>query len=376
MSAHVLLILPVLNPSGAERVVAELGLRLPQHGFTTSVLCLEDERAQIGIELVNAGVTVRGLRISRRRTLTCAQLIAEHIQNFFRNQPLIVCAHLFHANIAARLAMRHFSNAERKLVHVFTTIQVAERRIRPWQFWLDRWSAKYCASEICVAKSVAEFQRAKTGLPESFFPVIENAIDVSRFQNLPERILNSKRPFRVVAVGRLNAQKDYPTLLRAWKIVESHTAEATLEIAGSGPELQRLQTLSTHLKLANISFRGFCADVREFLAGANLFVQSSAWEGLPLSVIEAMCVGLPVIASAVDSLPDMIDDRRTGFLFPRGDHRSLAAKIIDAMMRPDQSRAIGLAARDVALKRFSAERMTAEYAHLFQKTLSQMEPGF
>ena len=73
----VALVLPVLHPAGAERIVAELALRLPAHGFATSVICLEDERAAIGEELRAAGVPVTGLRLSRRRTLACAQALAE-----------------------------------------------------------------------------------------------------------------------------------------------------------------------------------------------------------------------------------------------------------------------------------------------------------
>src|SRR5438445_9622589 len=99
---EVLFVLPVLDPAGAERIVAELARRLPQRGFSTAVLCLEDETAAVGKELSAAGVSVEGLRLSRRRTLACAKALAKLIK---QRAPRIVHAHLFHANIATRLAM-------------------------------------------------------------------------------------------------------------------------------------------------------------------------------------------------------------------------------------------------------------------------------
>src|ERR1043165_205483 len=180
-AADVLLILPVLQPAGAERIVAELAKRLPSHGFASSVLCLEDDDAPIGIELKQAGVRVDALHLSRRATHACARGIAAHISAMNPTSGMIVCAHLYHANIAARYAMRQLAREHRENVRLVTTIHVAERRFRPWQFWLDKLTAKYGACEICVAKSVAEFHRRKTGLSESYFRVIENGIDLSRF---------------------------------------------------------------------------------------------------------------------------------------------------------------------------------------------------
>src|SRR5207302_10022473 len=107
------------------------------------------------------------------------------------------------------------------------------------------------------------------------------------------------------------------------------------------------------------------------LRGADLFVQSSACEGLPLAVIEAMAAGIPVLASAVDSLPEIIHDNATGFLFTPRNHAQLADKICAALGDPERLRSMGAAARQVALQRFSAERMAAEYAQLFRRVLAQ-----
>src|SRR4051812_13563569 len=119
----VTLVLPVLHPAGAERIVAELAKRLPAHGFATSVICLEDERAAIGDELRAAGIPVTGLRLSRRRTMACAQALSEKLST---ERPLIVHAHLFHANMAARVVFMRMNSAARQGVHVLSTLHVAE----------------------------------------------------------------------------------------------------------------------------------------------------------------------------------------------------------------------------------------------------------
>lgn len=370
--ADVLLILPVLDPSGAERVVAELAKRLPKLGFPASVLCLENENAAIGIELKSAGLPVYGLHLSRRRSLACGNAIARHIKNMNLAGPLIVCSQLYHANIAARIAATRLPKDVLKQVRILSTIQVAERRFRPWQFLFDRLTAKYAIHEICVAKSVAAFQRRMTGLPEAFFKVIENGNDLSRYAALnTDNVERDPNALRVVSVGRLNKQKDYPTLLRAWKIASESARGARLEIAGSGPEESRLKSLCAELKLERVSFSGFCSDVPAFLNGADLYVQSSAWEGMPLTVLEAMAAGLPVIASSVDSLPEMIENGRTGILFECGNHAELAGRIIDLLNDPALAKSIGAAARETALKRFSADRMAADFAQLFKQVLSE-----
>lgn len=471
-------VLPVLQPAGAERIAAELAVRLPRHGFETRVICLEDERAPIGAELTAAGVPVEGLRISRRRTLACALALAGRLP---AGRPLVLHGHLFHANLVTRLALRRLSREARQDVRVINTIQVVERRFRPWQFWLDRWTAKYCAAEVCVSEDVRQFQRVKTGLPESFFRVIENAVDIERFapreqntgtqSNVPsihrpdlesrvqehspvreirrpdserpegaqkhspgrepwgydriiplqspegaphsekaaplqgsdvsspaadpalapgaelqrpvraaeravqvasaaERLVQPRSP-HILAVGRLDPQKDYATLLRAWQFVCAHRPDARLTIAGSGPEREKLVALAKSLALNNVDFLGFVADIPALLHQADLFVQSSLWEGLPLSVIEAMAGSLPIVATDAEGTRNVIEHDRTGLLVPRSDPRALAEAILRLLSDPQESARLASAARATAVQRFSVDAMVAKYAALYRELLPQ-----
>lgn len=362
-------VLPVLQPAGAERIAAELAKRLPQHGFATRVICLEDERAPVGDELTAAGVPVEGLRLSRRRTLASARAIARRLPP---RRPLILHGHLFHANIATRLAWARLPLAERQGVKVVSTVQVVERRFRPWQFALDRWTARHCAAEVCVSEDVRRFQQRKTRLPPSFFEVIENAVDVEQFV-ARESVLADPACPHVVAVGRLDAQKDYPTLLRAWRLVSAQNPGARLSIAGEGPQRARLQALAESMGPSNITFAGFVVDIPRLLKSADLFVQASLWEGLPLSVVEAAAAGLPVVATDADGTRNVIESGRTGLLVPRSSPEGLARGILEMIDNPGKAREMAAAARKMASERFSVDRMVERYAALYRRVLSSQQ---
>jgi len=361
-----LLIVPVLKHSGAEQVVYDLATRIGAHGFSPTVLCLEDEREAVGQMLSKAGVPVAGLRLWRRRAIACAKAIPKQ---FPKKRPLLVHSHLFHANLAARLAMKRLDEPARKSVTLINTVHVAERRFRPWHFALDRMTADYARLEVCVSRAVAKFQQEQTGLPERFFRVIENGIELSRFTPAKS---SPEGPPRVLSVGRLDAQKDYPTLLRAWKLVEAAQPEAALEIAGDGPDAESLKSLAVSQKLKNVTFPGFVSDVPERMRKATLYVQSSAWEGFGLTVAEAMASHLPVIVSDADSLPELVTDEKTGLVFNKGKHERLAKLILKLLNEPARAKELANAAHEEAQRRFGVERMVAEHARLYRELLEQV----
>ena len=364
MKPEIIFVVPVLEPAGTECIVAALARGLPRHGFNASVICLEDERAPVGAALLAAGIQVHGLRLSRRRSMACAKALRERLP---ASRPLIVHAHLFHANIAARLAFSGMTSSARQGMHVLGTVHVAERRFRPWQFALDRWTARYARMEICVSRAVTRFHQQHTGLPPDFFRVIENGIDLERF--LPRAGPLAGNPV-VLSVGRLDPQKDYPTLLRAWKIVIATFPDATLAIAGSGPESERLKLECEALQLGkHVKFLGFVHDIPALMATAAVYVQPSAWEGFGLAVAEAMACALPVIVSDADSLPEVVTHERTGLVVPKGEAGLLAAAIVTLLSDSARARVLGQAAHAEAIKRFSVERMLADYAGLYRELL-------
>ncbi|MCZ7644515.1 MAG: glycosyltransferase [Planctomycetota bacterium] len=365
--------LPVLERGGAERVVANLARRMPALGWTPAVCALERENAPVGKELAAAGVEVFGLRRHRRNTLACARDLAERLA---LRQPEVVHAHLFHANLAARLAARMLKGrAGAYRPRILSTVHVQERRFRPWQFALDRATARWCEKEVCVGPSVERFQRAKTGLPAGFFRVIENGIDLARYPARTPSLRLAARArldlddatWLVLAIGRLDPQKDHAALLEAWR--RAAPANAELWIAGEGPERARLEArLPPYARLI-----GFREDVPDLLAACDLFVQPSAWEGQPLTVLEAMAMGCPILASRIPAHEDLLSDGKTGVLVPPGDPGLWSQALTAWLSREADRAALGSAAWAEAHLRFSADRMAREHAALYEECLGKDE---
>jgi glycosyltransferase involved in cell wall biosynthesis len=139
----------------------------------------------------------------------------------------------------------------------------------------------------------------------------------------------------LLAAGRLTAQKDYPTLLRAFRAAREARA-LRLVVLGEGEERGRLEALARELGVApEVDFAGFVANPYAFMARASLFVVSSAWEGLPTVMVEAMACGAPVVSTDCPSGPGEILERgRYGRLVAVGDAAALAGAMLATLDDP------------------------------------------
>ena len=357
--AHVVQLLPLLEWSGAEAIAASLAQQIRTRGFSSSIVGLEGDAAAFSRHLRDDGIDVTSLGVSRR----LAAFAGRRLRAALPRRPLLVHAHMFHATLAARRAFAGMAG-----VRVLSTCHIVERRFRPWRAWLDRWTAASAQCEVCVSQAVAAFQARATGLPASFFPVIENGIDLAPFTRLGRT--HRAVTFHVVSVGRLDAQKDLPTLLRAWQRIERLLPGARLSLAGRGPREARLRALARSLGLARVEFLGFVDAIPALLQSADCYVQSSRWEGFGLAVAEAMAAGLPVVVSDVDSLPGLVDDGRTGRVVPAGNDGLFAERMLELARDPALRERLGTAARHEASRRFTVQRMVDDYAALYEKALA------
>ncbi len=219
---------------------------------------------------------------------------------------------------------------------------------------------------ICVA----EYERlagvaAGVCLPEQTV-VIPNAVDVSALPRAAPR----GGVVELISVGRLRAPKDLITLVRALARLERGSFRASL--VGDGPDRPMIEAELNRLGLAeSVRFLGDRSDVAELLAGGDLFVCSSRSEGMPVSILEAMAVGLPVVASAVGGVPEIIDDGRTGLLVAPG----AVAPLADALARLIGDRALrermGRAGRKAALDRYDLPRFRDAHLELYRRLLEE-----
>ena len=173
----------------------------------------------------------------------------------------------------------------------------------------------------------------------------------------------------------LRPLKNHSLLLQAFASVSRQLPDALLLLVGPPDRLnpdyaESLRRLAQELGVEScVRFLGSRADVPDILRASDVFVLSSDYEGNPLSVLEAMATGLPVVSTAVGGVPELVQHGATGLLVPAGDARALAEAITQLGRDADQRAAMGHAARQTALERFDVRAMSRAYAALYQQLL-------
>jgi len=195
---------------------------------------------------------------------------------------------------------------------------------------------------------------------------VYNGIDLSRF--------NGRHPHRlhqvlglpdstsiVFASGRAMPYKGIPVLLRAAALLQATHPEVHVAYAGDGPRLEEFRREAQHLHLARFHFLGKRQDIPDLLGSATIAVVPSVWaEAFGLTVVEAMAAGVPVVASSVGGIPELIDPEETGLLVPPGDDAALASSLRRLLDDAELRGRMGTRARETARARFSHVRVADE----------------
>ncbi|MDE1977059.1 MAG: glycosyltransferase [Elusimicrobia bacterium] len=178
--------------------------------------------------------------------------------------------------------------------------------------------------------------------------------------------------FLVGSAGRLDRQKDHANLLRALIRMRNYDfPRMRCVILGQGPERANLEALTQRLGLrSRVRFLGERADAAAWISSLDLFVLPSLWEGLPNALLEAMALGVPCAASAVDGVPEVIQDGENGYLFPPGNPWLAAQAISRAMGQDAARRKIADAGRASVAARFSLQAMFASYESAYESLVA------
>jgi glycosyltransferase involved in cell wall biosynthesis len=241
----------------------------------------------------------------------------------------------------------------------------------------ERLAARLSTAIICVSSYDRQIAlRLGIGQPDRLV-VIHNGVDPSPWlgnRQAPDPSAG-QRPSTAVMVGRLTVQKDPATLLEAWKDVNT---PHRLLIVGDGPFLSDVQRQIQRNGLADrVALLDSTSDIPTLLWKADVFVQCSRWEGLPLAIIEAMMSGLPVIATSVGGVAEVVEVGVTGLLVPPKNPKALSSALNHLLHDPGLRARMGEAGRRRALGHFTEARMLAETVQVYdgaiRKTVQAVE---
>lgn len=331
--------LPSLAGGGAERMMLNLAAGVLAEGVAVDLVCADARGPYIsevpsGCRLVDLGA---------RRVLSAFPSLAVWLH---RHRPDALLAAMDHANLVAIWArvLARTTPRTRLAVSVRSQISVAaahERSLRGRMLpWLASRFYSLADEVIAVSEGVADDLADCTGLRRDRIAVIPNPVvgddlDARAAAPLVHPWFAPGEPPVVLAVGRLTAQKDFPTLLRAFALLVRQR-DLRLLILGEGPDRGTLSAEVDALGLSDrVLLAGFDDNPFRYMARADLFVLSSAWEGLPGVLIQAMACGTPVVSTDCPSGPrEVLDGGRLGALVPVGDAAAMAIAMARALDDP------------------------------------------
>lgn len=237
--------------------------------------------------------------------------------------------------------------------------------------FIRKLSSYFVIHYITVSNDLREWLIASVGIDEKKVQTIYNGVDTIKFNPDNKYLIREKYGYTskdiiIGTVGRLDPVKDQQLLIKAFAQLKSKYLNIALLIIGDGPCRENLENLTRDLGIKqNVSFLGIRADVPELLKLMDIFVLPSIFEGISNTILEAMSIGLPVIASNVGGNPDLVVDGETGILVPREDVSALATALERYILDHATMKQHGTAGRKRAIDEFGLNRMVAQYEDMY-----------
>ncbi len=354
------------TPGGAEVFVKNLSIELSKSeevqvwalsksndlGFAKKMI----EELQIN----NINTRILGKRPHKDRVKTIL-LLKSALRKY---KPDVINSHLEHITFFASLS-NMFSN--RPIIQTIHSTKISRPKMQ--RLFLN----KLLNCFVAVSNKTKTILINKVGIPQNKIEVIYNGIDCLCF--LAQNRNTKKTSIKIIAIGRLHPAKNYEGLLKAFKLVldklrEENPYRPILDIVGDGKPKNSLITLTDQLNLQDkVNFLGVRNDIPQLLADHDIYVMSSLWEGLSISLLEALASGIPIVATNVGSNDEIIDNGIDGLLAEPDNPEALAEKIIELIRNPDLRRRISMNAVQKS-KQFSIEKTAKNYLKVYKKFIN------
>ncbi len=386
----VLRIIARLNVGGPALHVSYLSAGLAERGYETTLVVGELARGEGSMEFVAES---RGVRIVKLSSLSREIAPLRDLTSLIRltrlirqQRPQIVHTHTAKAGAIGRVAALLAAGDRRPIVvHTFHghVLRGYFGPLRSLAFrLLEHVLARATTRLVAVSPEVRDELVSLGVAPAEKFAVVRLGIE------LDERLLPGGREagreesrrqlgvgpetFLVGWVGRMTGVKRVPDLLEAFRQLRDMHVDARLCLVGDGPERESLERLAKSLGVVrDCFFLGYQEEMGRWLESFDAFALPSANEGTPVSAIEALAAGCPVVATRVGGVPDVVQDGETGFLVASGDTKALARRLAELAGDPELRTRLGAAGRERVTSRYRVGRLLDDVDRLYRSLLAE-----
>ena len=365
---NVMFVVPCFGFGGLEQVVLDLVRGVDRSRFNPSLCSLLNPHPEEMIEVmrtldVATYVLHKGSGVNYFLPFRLASLFA-------RERVHLVNAHdigaTLYAVAAARLAL------VQHVVHTDHSQILTKHRFAPVYRWVLRHGISHA---VAVSEHLRRYLIDTFDLPEALVTTIPNGIDVARFAapldiSVLRRELGIREGDLVIgSVGRLMEQKGMAYLLKAFARLARRGGDMKLVIVGDGELRHDLERLAQHLQVGDrVVFTGIRRDIPDFMRLFDVFALPSLWEGQPLTVVEAMAAGKPIVATDVGGNAEILKHGEFGVLVPSGDENALAGAIGALLSDAARARELGRKAASHAALELTSASMVRKYEDVFAAT--------
>jgi glycosyltransferase involved in cell wall biosynthesis len=375
-----------LGLSGKTRTLAYLASHLDPQRFRAVVCALVDEESVLIDQLGTAGVPIHIARcrdgIDPRMPVRLARLMratGADIVHCYNPRPML------YGGVAARLvgigstigSLSAFAclMPDRTYTFLPQALSTSSRR----NVYRNRIATRFMRYVVTVSASLGERFCEYNALPREKFRVVPYGADLRAVDQVTpddaaamrNRIGFAGDDVVIGSVGRLVEQKDYPTQLKAFAVAAAEVPRLRMVLAGDGPLDTALKSLARELAIeSRVAFLGHCDDVPRLLRSLDIFVIASKFEPFGVAILEAKAAGLPVVATRVNEIPEIVSHGQSGLLSPPEDPASMARSFVSLAIEPLLRRRLGDQARGEAHAHHSYDAIVSAYQSLYDASLN------
>lgn len=353
----VIQVIPRFSIGGAETMCESLSVFLKKAGCEVIVVSLYRYQSCITERLESEQVKVIYLD---KKSGPDSSVILRLVKLFRSEKPDVVHTHLYAQRYAVPAAMLA---GTKRIVH--TVHNVAEKEAIKMAQKLGYFFYHYChVTPVALSEEIQTSVCRLYRLPPQRVPVAVNGVDLRHC--MVKNSYDSGEKLKFLHIGRFSEQKNHAMLLEAFGMLHADYPETELTLIGEGPLVQEIHQKAEALGLGEcVHFAGVKDNVFPELHRADVFVLPSLYEGVPITLIEAMGTGLPIVATAVGGVPDMLTDGENALL--TAVDAASVAKAMKQMTDVELRERLGKCARVRAVKQFSAEHMTEAYCAIYKQ---------